>query len=112
MTGDQIAIGLGIAIVAVVLAVLRSVIKKIRTPAMPPAEVIEPEESPFTGAGYISVPLLLCNAWSFFKYLVASNANEQIVALLLWVANGVFWGVLLIAFLIMPITGRKRDDAG
>jgi hypothetical protein len=31
------------------------------------------------------------------SYYSAENASQQIVALLIWIGNGIFWGVLIIA---------------
>jgi hypothetical protein len=84
------------------------VLRKIRTPhkgdeRLPPVEIAritEQEVDQNAGAGVAGVCLLIFTGIALFKYFAAENVYQQMVALLLWIGNGVFWGVFLLARMV------------
>ncbi len=106
MTNEEKAIALGAFAVIVVVAGLFMLARRSgkimpRDVPLPPVEIakiVDPRTA--GGAGVGGIFLLIFSAYCIFKYLSAETFNEQIVALLLWIGNGVFWGSLTIAAVI------------
>ena len=119
MTNEEKAIALSVLVVLVVIAVLfllerRS--NKGRPKRLPPIEIARIVESGVvhnTGAGGIGLFLLIFSAISMLKYFAAETVNQQIVALLLWIGNGVFWGSFMVTAAISrgKISTVYRDQA-
>lgn len=69
--------------------------------------------------GLIGFSLLSC-----FRYFTATNASDQIIALLMWIGNCAFWGIFILCFVmsrtrtyvvyrdIGPSTGENRREPG
>jgi hypothetical protein len=102
VTNEEMAIALGVLVVTVIIAVLLLLERrsnKGRPKRLPPIEIARIVESGVvhnTGAGGIGLFLLIFSAISVLKYFAAETVNQQIVALLLWIGNGVFWGSLML----------------
>jgi len=45
-------------------------------------------------------PLFIFSAVALYKYFTAETADQQIVALLLWIGNSTFWGAIFIGAMI------------
>jgi hypothetical protein len=106
VTDQEKTIGLVFLGAIVVLAILVAIARAsknagsdhIRLPPVQIAKIVDPGTA--GGAGVGGVALLLFTVYCLFKYFAAETLNEQIVALLLWIGNGVFWGSLTIAAVI------------
>lgn len=64
------------------------------------AHIVEQKVSQDSGAGGAGLLLIIFSAISLYKYFTAETFNQQIVALLLWIGNGIFWGVFFVGMLI------------
>jgi hypothetical protein len=109
MTDDQKTFLFAGLAILVVVGVAVTVVRKIRTPKLEKGEtptsieiarIVEQEMRQNGGAGTAGALLLIFTAMSLFKYFAADNVYQQMVALLLWIGNSVFWGVFLLARMI------------
>lgn len=111
---EQQAVGLLVA-AAVVVFILLAIASRRRRKNSPQAEAqiepaaIEPtaiaemvETSPPAnwGAGVCFLALMLFSVISLVKYFGAETYDQQLVALLLWIGNSVFWGTLMTVFVL------------
>lgn len=64
------------------------------------ARVVENSLPQRASVAVLGLLLLLLSALCLIKYFVARTSEEQIIALLLWIGNIMFWGVFLISNLI------------
>lgn len=105
MTADQQTIVITIIVVGVVLltlllATLRSRPEKEAVTAIEIARVVESNIDHRVGAGVLGFFLVLSTIYCLIEYSFAQSAERQMVTLLLWIGNSLFWGVFLLANLI------------
>lgn len=107
MTGDQsggvISIIAWLAII-IIFGVLFAVFRKRSDDNVDPqieiARIVEPNLVQRASVGFLGLILFAFTVVSFLKYFTADTVYQQMVALLLWIGNSIFWGVLLLANLI------------
>jgi hypothetical protein len=114
VTDEEKAIALGVLIVVAIVAVLfaidrysrktRGVAEGYPLPPVQIAKIIDPGTIGEARVGGIA--LLIFTVICLFKYFSADTFNGQIVALLLWIGNGVFWG----AFMIVAAVSSGRTS--
>jgi hypothetical protein len=113
VTDEEKAIALGVLIVVAIVAVLFAIdrySKKTRgvegypLPPVQIAKIIDPGTVGEARVGGIA--LLIFSVICLFKYFSADTFNGQIVALLLWIGNGVFWGAFMI---VAAVSGGRTS---
>jgi hypothetical protein len=105
---EEQAIGLTVLVVIVVIAILfasarasrKSESEEALLPPVEIARIVDPGIIRNSAAGGSALILVIVSAVSIFKYFGAQTVNEQIVALLLWIGNGVFWGAFMLGAII------------
>lgn len=131
----MIALAITLALVALVLF---GVISRIRRGApsddsvrpanrpLEPVAIAEITEGPpaanWAGA-FAAIALLGFTVIALAKYFNAETANQQLVALLLWIGNCAFWGIFVLAAVIsgrgkltvfrlpqVPVTPSERQE--
>lgn len=117
MTNEQIALavaaGLIILFAGLVFQNVRG--KRFKDPEPRSTEIAtiverEPKRDGALAAGGL---MLICSTiYCLFRYFAAETIDQQIVALLLWIGNGIFWGALIIsnAVLIARTSTVLRTD--
>lgn len=68
------------------------------------AHMIEENMNDGGGVGAAALMLFIFSIVAMFTYYGATTVFQEIVALLIWIGNGVFWGVIM----IVAALGRKR----
>jgi hypothetical protein len=98
---------LGVIVVIGILAFAGRVFSKPRVLPLPPvqiANIIEQAVESSGGVASAAVLLIIFSVVSAIDYFAATTVFEQIVALLIWIGNGIFWGVIM----IVAALGRRR----
>lgn len=113
LTFAAVVLGLVISIFAGARAIRRSGRAEDPFPQMEIARIVDNGIVRQSAAGVSGMILVICSVISMVKYFAAQTSDQQIVALLLWIGNGVFWGSLMLAAMIS--SGRTstvfRDTA-
>ena len=71
---------------------------------VPIAYLLEERERVDVSDGCLAIGLIIAligfTVYSGFRYFAAQTASDQIVALLLWIGNSLFWGIFVCLFVL------------
>lgn len=106
MTADQQTIAITMIVIGVIFIVVLFLVFRKRSTEPPVvtqievAHIVEPNLPETAAVGVIGFALILCSLVCMMNYITARSYEQQIIAVLFWIGNCIFWGVLLIAKLI------------